>query len=519
MTQPGTTEESGPAQRLGRRALDGVLWTFSSAAAKSVMQVLVLVVLARLLDPTAFGVVAAALLIVRLAASLSTAGVGAAIIQKQNLEPQDLSTAFAFFLFTGTAASLTIALAAPALAALFRMEPLELVLVVLAPAVLLETAGELASMLLRRRLRFRQLAAAALASYVFGYAVLGVGLAALGLGIWALVGAHIAQTVIRTVLLLILEPHAKSLRVSVSSLAHLMRFGGGLVLWRLANACAVELDKFVVGRWLGAEALGLYGRAHHLAVAPAAFLGQGVLMVLFPVMSKIQDDRERLAASYRRGITLANLATAPASAVLALMAVEIVAVLLGAQWHSAALPFAVLALGLPFRINSRSAGSIAVATAAVYPMAWRQGVYAASVLVGALVGQLWGLTGVATGILLSQLVHYVLIAQLARSCTAIRLRDLLIAHIPGLLLAALIAPPVWLVRSALIELGLGPIAILSGGALTCAVAVLLVLHTAPGVVIGRDGIWVLEALLAKVPKRNRATFRRVLGKALARPAA
>ena len=161
MTQPGTTEESGPAQRLGRRALDGVLWTFSSAAAKSVMQVLVLVVLARLLDPTAFGVVAAALLIVRLAASLSTAGVGAAIIQKQNLEPQDLSTAFAFFLFTGTAASLTIALAAPALAALFRMEPLELVLVVLAPAVLLETAGELASMLLRRRLRFLQLAAAA----------------------------------------------------------------------------------------------------------------------------------------------------------------------------------------------------------------------------------------------------------------------------------------------------------------------------------------------------------------------
>jgi PST family polysaccharide transporter len=519
MTPGGATEESGPAQRLGQRALDGILWAFSGAAAKGMIQILVLVVLARLLDPNAFGVVAAALLVVRLAASLSTAGVGAAIIQKQDLEPQDVSTAFAFFLLTGAAASIAIALAAPALAALFRMASLQLVLVVLAPAVLLESAGELASMLLRRRLHFRHLAAAALASYVLGYAVLGVGLAVLGLGIWALVGAHIAQTAIRTVLLLLLEPHAKSLRISMPALAHLIRFGGGLVFWRLANACAIELDKFVVGRWLGAEALGLYGRAHHLAVAPATFLGQGVLMVLFPVMSKMQQDKERLAASYRRGVTLANLVTAPASAVMALMAVEIIAVLLGAQWQGAALPFAVLALGLPFRINSRPAGSVAVATAAVYPMAWRQGVYAASVLVGALVGQLWGLTGVATGILLSQLVHYVLMAQLARSCTAISLRDLFLAHAPGLLLAALIAPPVWLVRWTLIELGLGPIAILAGGALTCAVVFLLLLHTAPGLTIGRDGIWVLEALLAKLPKRNRATFRRVLGKAVARPVA
>lgn len=516
MTQSRGIEENGPAQRLGRRALDGILWTFSGAAAKSVTQILVLAVLARLLDPTAFGVVAAALLVVRLAASLSTAGMGAAIVQKQDLQTQDLSTAFAFLLFTGAAASVAIALAAPALAALFRMEPLQLVLVVLAPAILLENAGELASMLMRRRLRFRQLAAAGLASYILGYAVVGVALALLGLGIWALVGAHIAQTTMRTVLLLMLEPHAKSVRVSMNSLAHLLRFGGGLVLWRLANACAVELDKFAVGRWLGAEALGLYGRAHHLAVAPAALLGQGVLTVLFPVMSKIQDDRERLAASYRRGVTLANLVTAPLSAVVALMAVEIVAVLLGAQWHSAALPLALLALGLPFRINSRCAGSIAIATAAVYPMAWRQAVYAASVLVGALVGQLWGLTGVATGILLSQLVHYVLIAQLARSCTGISLRDLCFAHAPGLLLAALIAPPVWLARSALIELGLGPSAVLAGGALTCAVGVLLVLHTAPSRVIGRDGVWVLEALLAKVPKRNRATFRRVLCKGPAR---
>lgn len=518
MTHSTTTEEGGPAERLGQRALDGILWTLSGAAAKGLIHILVLMALARLLDPNVFGVVAAGLLVTRLAASLSTAGVGAAIIQKQELEPQDVSTAFTFFLLTGAAASIAIVLAAPALAALFRMEPLELVLMILAPAILLENAGELASMLLRRRLDFRHVAGAALASYVLGYGLVGVGLALWGLGIWALVGAHIAQTTIRTILLLLLERHGKSLRISMPALVGLIRFGGGLVFWRLANACAIELDKFVVGRWLGAEALGLYGRAHHLAVAPAGFLGQGVLMVLFPVMSKIQEDKERLAAGYRRSVTLANLATAPVSAVIAVMAVELVAVLLGAQWHHAALPFAVLVLGLPFRINSRSAGSIAVATAAVYPMAWRQGVYAASVLVGALVGQLWGLTGVATGILLSQLVHYVLVAQLARSCTAIRLRELFLAHAPGLLVAALVAPPVWLVRWMLIELGMGPIAILAGGALVCAVTFVFLLRVVPDLIIGKDGIWVLEALLARVPKRSRAAIRRVLGKPLPRPA-
>jgi hypothetical protein len=110
-------------------------------------------------------------------------------------------------------------------------------------------------------------------------------------------------------------------------------------------------------------------------------------------------------------------------------------------------------------------------------------------------------------------------AQLARRRTSIRLRDLLLAHAPGVLVAALIAPPVWLVRWTLIELGLGPLAVLGGGALTCAVVFLLLLHKAPRLVLGPDGIWVLEALLAKVPTRNRATFRRVLGRALARPVA
>ncbi|HEX6145081.1 MAG TPA: oligosaccharide flippase family protein [Geminicoccaceae bacterium] len=519
MTTRGTTPAGAPAQRLGRRALDGMLWTFSGAAAKGLIQILVLMLLARLLDPGAFGVVAAALLVVRLAASISTAGIGAAIIQKQDLQPEDVSSAFAFFLLAGAAASLGIALAAPALAALFRMPPLELVLVILAPAILLEGAGELASMLLRRRLCFRHIAGAALVSYVLGYCVVGVALAVLGLGFWALVAAHLAQTTIRTVLLLLLEPHAKSVRISLPALGRLVRFGGGLVFWRLANACAVELDKFVVGRWLGAEALGLYERAHHLAVAPAAFLGQGVLMVLFPVMSKIQDDKERLAASYRRGVTLANLVTAPASAVIAVMAVEIVAVLLGAQWHAAALPLAVLALGLLFRINSRVAGSIAVATAAVYPMAWRQGAYAVLTLVGALVGQLWGLAGVAAGIVLSQLVHYLLMAQLARSCSAIRLRHLLLAHAPGFALAGLVVPPVWLVRLAMTDLGFGPLAVLGGGAATCALVLLVLLHTAPRLMLGADGVWVLEALLERVPKRNRTTLRRVLGLRVVRPAA
>jgi O-antigen/teichoic acid export membrane protein len=512
-------ENQGKPQRLGQRALGGVFWTLSGAAGKGVTQILVLAFLARLLDPDAFGVVAAALLVIRLAGSLSTAGIGAAIIQKPELRPEDVSTAFGFFLLTGAAASVAVALCAPALASLFRMEALELVVVVLAPAILLESAGELASMLLRRNLRFRHLAAVGLTSYVLGYGAVGVTLALLGLGLWALVGAHLAQTAIRTILLLLLERHDKSVRISIPALAQLIRFGGGLVFWRLANACALEMDKFVVGRWLGAEALGLYGRAHQLAVAPAALLGQGVLMVLFPVMSKIQEDRHRLAAGYRRGVTLASLVTAPVSAVMAILSVEIVAVLLGAQWQAAALPLAVLSLGLLFRINARVAGSVAVATAAVYPMAWRQAAYAGSALVGALVGQVWGLTGVAAGILISQLLHYLLMTQLARSCSGIRLRDLLYAHVPGLLLAALLVPAVVLVRWTLIEAGLDPFAVLGAGGLTCAVVILLLLHTMPDLMLGQDGIWVLETLLAKVPERNRPAARRALGRAVLRPAA
>jgi PST family polysaccharide transporter len=476
------------------------------------MQILVLMLLARLLAPDDFGLIAAALVVIRLMTSLSEFGIGAAIIQKETLTPQLVSTAFTFLVIGGGIASSMVWFAAPALAGFFRMADLEPVLKVLAPIILISNVGEIASNLLRRRLAFRRVAENVVISYALGYGVVGVGLAAAGFGSWALVGAFAVQMIIRTGLFLFIEPHAKSLWINQIALMQLLRFGFGLVFFRLANVASLQMDNLVVGRWLGVEALGLYDRAYQFSVMPASFLAQGVLMVIFPVMSQIQREKARMAESFRRGVALAILVTLPISGVIAILAPEIVAILLGSQWQAAAWPLAILSLGLALRIGSRVTTSVATAMAAVYTMAWRQTLYAISVLIGALVGAHWGLGGVAAGMLLAQLVHYLLMIHLAHTLTAVAPKRILLAHGPGLITTALLAPMVWLLRSMLIEQGVAPLAIVCIGFLSCAVILLLIVHTRPASVFGLDGVWLMDALVARVPARRRGLIGWLLGR-------
>src|SRR3954447_13705847 len=245
-----------------------MFWIVSGAGTEVALRFALLLALARLLGPNAFGVIGAAIAVVNISQVISQMGIGSALIQRPILELRHIEAAFVFSLLIGAIVSSTIFLFAPMITAFFSIDGLTPVLRVLSLMPLLGNLGAVAEGLTRRALAFRRLAVISLLSFFFGFGVTGLGLAIAGAGLWALVAAYLVQAALFSIMLVCTQPHTKAPRIESAALRDLLIFGTGLTAWQLGAALALSGDNIVVGRALGAEALGLYGRAFQLISVP-----------------------------------------------------------------------------------------------------------------------------------------------------------------------------------------------------------------------------------------------------------
>jgi len=490
------------AESLTGRTISGMLWMAWGKGAHAVLQLAVLAALARVLYPADFGVVSAALVVIGFSGIVSHLGLGPAVVQRPVLEPRHIDTALAASFILGLLLGGVIWVGAPTAASFFRESRVEEVLRVLAWVFPLQGLGTVSESLLKRELRFRRLANIDVIAYAAGYGAVGVGLALAGWGIWALVIAHICQSLMKTAMLLISEPPRLRFRIERMAFRELMYFGGGFTIARIANYLAVQGDNLVVGRALGPVALGIYGRAYQLMAAPAHGFGLVVDAVLFPAMAKVQSDKPRLATAYRRGVALIALIVLPVSGALMVVAPEVIQFVLGPRWTEVTIPFQILAIGMLFRTSYKMSDSLARSTGAVYRRAWRQIVYAALVIGGAWVGGAWGLAGVSWGVLAAVTVNFLLMAHLSLEVAEMRWRDFAGAHLPSMALAAVVTPAVWAAATALRHWEASPSVIVIVAAVITALTPLLLVWSAPSAFLGADGQWMLGALRKFVKARG-----------------
>lgn len=495
---------------MGGRVLGGIAWTLSGTLAQAVLQLLSIMVLARLLTPEIFGLVAAALVVIKIAQFFTNLGLSGAIIQRPELEDRHIETAFAVLIWFGLLMWLLVELAAPWIAKFYRNDDIERIVRLLAFALLFSNAMEVANGLMRRDLEFKLVAFFQVIAFAVGYGLVGIGLALLDFGVWALASAHVAQTFTNMVLMLRHRPHPKTLIIRWTPLKELLRFGTGMMAWRTASNVALEADNLVVGRFLGAAELGFYSRAYWLAATPAVLVGRGVAGVLFSSLARLQHDQKRLAEAYRRGVTVNNLIAVPASVGIAILAPELVAVVLGPQWGPSVPPLQILALGLLFRMSVRVSDSLTGAAGAVYRTATIQWIYAASVALGAYLGQFWGVEGVAFGILGALVLNYALMTGLALRITALPVSSLPATFGPGIRTTLVLGPVLYALERACDNLGAPALLTLLTVLAAAGVIVLILIRLAPRTFIGDDGIWVLHLVIKRLPKRLRRNVRLVL---------
>ena len=457
---------------LAHRTVGGLGWMFLNAGGQIVLQIGVLAVLARLVSPSEFGLVAAATVTITLAEILADGGIRAALIQRARIDAEHIRAAFTLTLTLSVTVWIAVVLAAPAIATLLRLPSLTPLLRVAALTFVIRsmTVGDY---LLARRMQFRALATIELSSFA-GYAVVAVVLASRGWGAWALIDGQIAQAVIYTVLLWIVAPHPWRPCVARRPAGDLLSYGGGQFLGRLGDWMAMQGDNFVVGRTLGAESLGLYARAYAMMSLPANLFGQVANEVLFPAMASVQHEKAKLRIAYRHSVGVLALLALPASIVVAIMANEVVLVLLGPTWVPLEAAFSVMVFGMLFRTSYKLSDSLARATGAVYRRAWRQGVFAATVVVGAYLGHGWGIRGVAIGVLGALTTNFFLMAHLSLRLVEMSWRAFAIAHVPAIVLSVALLATVGPTTLFLRSVATPPVLILISGSV---VAVLVVAFT------------------------------------------
>jgi O-antigen/teichoic acid export membrane protein len=490
---------------LTHRAVGGMVWTAWGSGATGVLKVVVLVLLTRLLSPVEFGVVGAALIVIGFSLIFSQLGLGPALVHRPVLEPRHVSTAFYASTGFGFLVAALVWLLAPWIGAFFRMD--QLVPVVRTLALVFPIAGlsTVAENLAQRDLRFRLLANADVLGYGLGYGLVGVVLALMGWGVWALVTAQLTQAAFRAAILLRSAPPRFRPAPTWPCFRELMVYGAGLSTARIGVLLAQQADNLVVGRWLGAVALGLYSRAYHLMSVPTALLGDVLDRVLFPVMARVQDDPRRLTSAYLQGTAIAGLLTLPAGVVVAVLAPELIAVVMGSRWTGVVPPFQVLALGMMFRTSYRMSDALSRATGRVYRRAWRQALYAGLVFLGAWVGQRQGVTGVAVGVLGALFINYLLMAHLGLSVAQISWRAFLEAQLPALWLSVVLGVVTLATAMGTRHLGLPPVLGLLAGSVAAAGTAGLAAWLLPRLILGEHGMRMSDTLRAYLVARRRPT--------------
>lgn len=316
---------------LRERTVSGIGWNTASTVLRQVLQTAFFVILARLLTPDAFGLIGMVMVFAGFGQLFSELGMKSALVQQQDLADRHLSSVFYANLGLGFLLTLSVAALAPVFAFLYAEPRLQGIVIGLSGIFALSSLGIVPRAILEREMRFKSLAFIDLTSVILAGAF-GVFLAWDGAGAFSLVGQRLAIPLIAAVGVWAVIPWIPTPAFDWGALKELLGFGGNLTGFNAFNYWIRQVDDFLVGRFGGSQALGIYNRAYAVMLLPIRQVTQGIGNVAFPAMSKIQDQEIRLRRNYLKLLGLIALVTFPMMAGLAIVAEEFVLGLLGSDW-------------------------------------------------------------------------------------------------------------------------------------------------------------------------------------------
>lgn len=320
---------------LREKAVRGTLARVSAQSVNLGVRVGSLAVLARLLGPKDFGLVGMVAALTGVLSLFRDFGLSAASVQHGHVTEEQTSTLFWINVFVGAVLAGIGAACAPLVARFYHQPELYWVTVAMAATFFLNAIGIQHSALLQRELRFTAMSVIDTGSTVIAAAV-GIGGAVAGWGYWALVAAALTTPFVATIGYWVATGWIPGLPKRGAGVGSMIKFGGTITANGIAVYLGSNFEKVLLGRYWGADAVGIYGRAYQLIRIPTDTLTGAVGEVAFSALARLQDDAKRLRSYFLKGYSLVLALTLPATIACAVLAPDLIGFVLGPKWKEAA---------------------------------------------------------------------------------------------------------------------------------------------------------------------------------------
>ncbi len=370
------------------------------------MSMLSTAIMARMVAPESFGVVAMVTAITGFLAIFMDLGFSSAVIQNKNVTQKQVSTLFWFNILIGVGIAGFIALMAPVIVAFYNEPRLSGITWAYAASILISCIALQHNALLKRQMRFKTISGITIFSTATSILV-GIGMAWAGFDYWAIVGITVSFTLVNCVATWACCDWRPSLVFDLPKVKKLVSFGVGITGFDFVNYFARNLDNILIGRYIGAVALGLYSKSYQLLMIPITQLRGPLNTVAMPALSALQDQPGRYSDFYRHYVFLLAFFSMPLVVFLFVYVDEVILLVLGDQWIAAGVIFQLLAVAAFIQPVGGTSGVVLITMGQTRKYFVLGVVNAILTVIGYAIGIRWGVTGVAISYIIVNYVTFV----------------------------------------------------------------------------------------------------------------
>mgnify|MGYP000889080591 FL=1 len=335
----------------------GIFFTAIAKYSNIFISLIVTAILARILSPEEFGIVAIATVIIVFFNMLTEIGIGPAIIQNKELNNDDLSNIFSFTIWFGLVLTIIFVLLAKPISIYYKTPLLETLSYYLSIAIFFNSAQILPNALIYKDKDFKFIAIRSFSIQLFA-GILAVVSVFLGFGIYALLINPILSSILLFIISYIKKPIKFKLLFNIKALNKILSFSVYQFFFNLINYFSRNLDKLIIGKYLNNAMLGYYEKSYRLMMLPLQTITHVVSPVMHPIFSDLQNDYKKLSDSYLKIVKLLAYIGFPLSVLLFFTSKELVLLIFGMQWERSVPSFEILSFSVAFQIILSTSGSI-----------------------------------------------------------------------------------------------------------------------------------------------------------------
>jgi len=331
-------------ENIKSKTINALKWSALERFLAQGMQLLIMLLLARILGPESFGLIGMLAVFISISQVLVDSGFSSALIRKQDRSDADFSTAFYFNIFVSVVCYSALYISSPSIAHFYNQPLLIDLARVLGVVMIVNSFGLVPKTILTINMNFKAQALISIISILIS-SIVSIFLAYKGFGVWSLVSQSVITAALNVILINLTIRWSPSFIFSKSSLQYLFGFGGKLLLAGLLESFYNNIYQIVIGKKFNAFQLGQFTQANQLASVPAITMTNVIQRVTYPMLSHIQHDVEKMDKAYILSMRIAAVFIFPLMSGLCIISKPLLILLLGNEWEPSALLVSLLALG------------------------------------------------------------------------------------------------------------------------------------------------------------------------------